>query len=96
MFNTFGACGMSTFQGATLGVNVQMINKHAHFMLEVHCMAHCTNLVVQTLSKFKVVRHVEDLLAILYSYFNFSPKWTLKIQKLAPCLDSKCNKSLGM
>jgi hypothetical protein len=57
-------------------------------------MAHRTNLAVQTLSEFKVVKHVEDLLAALYSYFSSSPKRSLEFQKLAACLESKGNKIL--
>ena len=91
---TFGADGVSTFQGAKTGVTVQLVTKHAPFMVGVHCMAHRTNLAVQTLSEFEVVRHVEDVLAALYSYFSSSPKRTLEFQKLAACLESKGNKIL--
>lgn len=55
-------------------------------------MTHRTNLVVQTLSEFEVVKHVEDLLAAMYSYFSSSPKRNLEFQKLAVCLASKGNK----
>jgi hypothetical protein len=91
---TFGADGVSTFQGVKSGVTTQLINKHAPFMVGVHCMAHRTNLAVETLSSFEVVKHVEDLLASLYSYFSSSPKRTLEFQKLAACLESKGNKIL--
>ena len=41
-------------------------------------MAHRTNLVVQPLSNFEVVKYVEDLLAALYLYFNSFPKRNLE------------------
>ena len=49
-------------------------------MVGIHCMAYQTNLVVQTLYDFEVVKYVEDLLALLCSSFNFSPKLTLEFQ----------------
>lgn len=58
---TFGVDGVSTYQGVKSGFIVKLINKHTPFMVGVYCMAHHTNLVVQTLSKLKTVRHVEDL-----------------------------------
>ena len=91
---TFGANGVSTSQGAKSSVKMQLINKHAPFMMGVHWMAHQTNIDVQTLSNFEVVRHVEDLLAALYSYFSSSPKRILEFQKLAICLEHKGNKIL--
>lgn len=57
-------------------------------------MVHRTNLVVQALSNFEEVWHVEDLLATLYLYFNFSPKLNLEFQKLVACLESKGNRIL--
>ena len=77
---TFGADVVFVFQDAKSNVIVQLINNHAPFMVGVHCMAYQTNLVVQTLSDFEVVKYVEDLLASLYSSFNFSPKLTLEFQ----------------
>lgn len=59
-------------------------------------MAHMTNLVVQTLLDFDVVKHVEELLASLslYMYFNSSPKHTIEFQNFATCLETKGNKIL--
>ena len=65
-------------------------------MVGVHYMAHWTNLVVQNLSNFEVVRNVEDLLATLYSYFYFFLNFTLEFQNLAVCLESRVLKSLGI
>ena len=47
-------------------------------MVDVHYMAYHTNLVVQTLSEFELVNHVQDLLATLYSYFSSFSKCSLK------------------
>jgi hypothetical protein len=58
-------------------------------MVDVHCMVHRTNLVVQTLSNFEEVRHAKVLLATLYLYFNFFPKLNLEFQKLIACLNPK-------
>ena len=89
---TFGANGVSTFQNAKSSVIVQLINNNAPFMVNVNCKAHQISLAVQTLPNFKVVRHVEDFLVALYSYFNSFPKRTLEFQKLALCSAFKGNK----
>jgi hypothetical protein len=90
---TFGADGMSTFLGAKSGITMKFVNKHAPFMVAIHYMAHRANLVVQTLSVFEVIKHVEDLLATLYIFLlHSSPWWTLEFQKLATCLESEGNK----
>lgn len=54
-------------------------------------MAHCTNLVVQTLTNFEVMKHVEDVLATPCPYFSSSPKPTLEFHKFATSLESKGN-----
>jgi hypothetical protein len=43
---------------------------------------------------FEVVKHIEDLLATLYSYFNSSPEQTLEFQKLALVWNPKVTKYL--
>jgi hypothetical protein len=43
---SFGANGVSNFQGAKTCVITQFLKKHAPFMLGVHYVAHCINLVV--------------------------------------------------
>jgi hypothetical protein len=40
-----GADGAAVFQGSRMGVMVQLIEQHAPFMLQIHCVAHRTNLV---------------------------------------------------
>lgn len=38
------------------------------------------------------MKHVEDMLAAMYSYFSSSPNSNLEFQKLPTCLKSKGNK----
>jgi len=45
----FGANGVNVFQSTKIGVTKQMKENYALHSIGVHCMAHCTNLVVQTL-----------------------------------------------
>ncbi len=52
---TFGVDRMSVFQGVKIGVTVQLKTQNALFMIGVHCMSHCTNLAMQTLSKMGIV-----------------------------------------
>jgi hypothetical protein len=47
---TFGANGVSVFQGTKLGVTCQISDGWAPHSMGVHCMVHITNLIVQTLS----------------------------------------------
>ena len=52
-FIAFGTCGVQSFHGVNFGFTFQFINKHALFTIGVHCMAHCTNLAIQTFSDLK-------------------------------------------
>jgi len=70
------------------------MQKHAPYFSGVHCMAHCTNLVVATLSSLKLVSKVESLLVGMYNYFIHNPKQHLDFYKLAKILESKGNKLL--
>ncbi len=42
----FGLDNVTIFQGSKTSVIVQSINKHNHFIVDIHCMAHQCNLVV--------------------------------------------------
>ncbi len=53
---------MIIFYGLKIGVTMQLINKHAPFVTELHCMVHRCNLVVQTFSKLLRVAKIEVLL----------------------------------
>jgi hypothetical protein len=45
-------------------------------MINMHCMNHHTNLVVQTISKLGIVGKNEDVLQSLYASFSHIPKRT--------------------
>ena len=91
---TFKANGVFTIQGAKSSIIVQLINKYASFMIGVHSMAHQSDLDVQIVPNFEVMKHVEDLLATLYFYFSSFLKCTLKFLKLVACLESRDNEIL--
>lgn len=59
---SFGADGVSVFQGVRTGVTVQLKDNHAPFVSGMHCMSHRTNLAVQTLSQVPLVTRIEELL----------------------------------
>jgi len=42
---TFGVDGVSVFEGVRIGVTFQLKTETTLFMIGVHCMSHCTNLV---------------------------------------------------
>jgi len=93
----FGADGVSTFKATKSSVIVQFFKRHVVFMVDVHCMTHCTNLVAQTLSNFEVVKHVEDpfqVSVVLYFDFSSSPKHTLEFQNFATCSEFEGNNIL--
>ncbi len=50
-----------------------MKNQNAPFMIGVHYMSNCINLVVQTFSKFNIVGKIEDVSQSLYACFSHSP-----------------------
>jgi hypothetical protein len=56
-------------------------------MLGVHCVAHQTNLVVQTLSKLLLVSKIEIMLQSIYTYYYLSPKRHLDRCKLGKFLE---------
>ncbi len=76
------------------GVIAQIMQKHAPFVNGVHCMAHCTNLVVQTLNALSLVSKIESLLVFMYNYFVHRPKRHLETTKLVEFLEYKGNKTL--
>jgi hypothetical protein len=90
---SFGADGVSTFQGTHSGVTTQL-KSIAPFMLGIHCTSHRINLVVQTLSNFPMISRLEGMLASIYSYFCRSNKKHAELQKLASIMETKGNKML--
>jgi hypothetical protein len=77
----FSADGVFVFQGTRSGVIVQIVNGWAPHFMGVHCVAHRTNLVVQTLSHLQMVSRIESLLQTLYNYFSKSFKRHLECMK---------------
>jgi len=59
---SFGVDSMNVFQGAESTVMKHIHDDYAPYSIIVHCMGHRTNLVVQTLSMFPLVKHIENLL----------------------------------
>jgi hypothetical protein len=86
---SFGADGMSVFQGCRTGVATQLRMKHAPFLISVHCFAHRLNLAYKSLSSMGVMPGIEGLLSSTYGYFAHSPKKILEFQNLAEEMDSK-------
>ena len=64
-------------------------------MMTVHDVAHCTNLVVLSLSGLPMVKKLEPLYNSLHSYFSSSPKWYLKFSKLAEVVEISGQKIFG-
>ena len=84
----FGADGDSIFQGCNTGVTIQLKTYNAPYMFGVHCMAHRTNLAVQTLSNLPLVAKVDILCERLYNYFTVSPKRHLEFTKLVDVVET--------
>ncbi len=79
----FGANGIYVFQGTKNGVTKQIKENYVLHSIKVHYMAHCTNLVVQTLLGLLLMIQLENLFQTLHSYFAHSPKRHLEFTKLA-------------
>ncbi len=90
----FGANGVDVFQGIKSGVTKQIKENYAPHSIGVHCMAHCTNLVMQSLSRLPLVIRLENMLQTLHSYFAHSLKRHLEFIKLAKFMQIKGNKIL--
>lgn len=75
----FAANRVSTFQGLKFGVIIQIQRQYSPFVTGVHCMAHWTNLVVQTFSNLPLVFHIENLLCVSILISTTIPKdtWNL-------------------
>jgi hypothetical protein len=72
---------------------IQIQCQYVPFVVKgMHCMAHQTNLVVQTLSNLPLVFCIENLLQYLCGYFNHSPKRHL--EKLTKIMETNDNKIL--
>jgi hypothetical protein len=63
-------------------------------MINVHCMSHHTNLVIQILFKMSIVKKIEDVLQSLYAYFFHSPKITQEFVDLVDIVEIRGKKFL--
>jgi hypothetical protein len=90
----FKADGVNVFHGTNNGVTKQIKDNYTPHFIGVHCMAHHTNLVVQTLSKLPLVISFKNLLHTLHFYFAHSIKSHLEFIKLAKFVQTKRNKML--
>jgi hypothetical protein len=88
----FRVDGVNVFHGTNNGVTKQIKDNYIPHFLRVHCMAHHTNLVVQTLSEFPLVISLKNILQTLHFYFAPSIKRHLEFIKLAKLVQTKRNK----
>jgi hypothetical protein len=64
-------------------------------MIEVHCKAHQTNLVVQTLSILHMVNYLEGIMVSFHKYFFIFSKSHLELAKLGEIMETKGLKILN-
>jgi hypothetical protein len=84
-----GVDGVSMFQGVKFGLIVLLKTQQAPYLIRIHCMAHQTNLAVQSLSSMPMVSKLENLLQSLYGYFSSSLKHHLEFTKLTKIVEIK-------
>jgi hypothetical protein len=66
----FGVDGVTIFEGLRTSVTIQLMNKHNPFLVGIHCMAHWSNLAMQTLSSLSLVVKIEALFFSMYTYYS--------------------------
>jgi hypothetical protein len=94
-YNSFGVDGMNVFQGVHNGVTCQMqYYKYSPCSEGIHCMAHRTTLIVQTLFQIPIMKSIEELLQSLFFFFSHSLKSHLELFKLAKLMKEKWKKIL--
>jgi hypothetical protein len=81
--------GASRFQGVKYGIIIVMIIEQTPYLIEIHYMAHKTNLVIQNFSIIPMVSKLKELLKTLYGYFSSSPKCHFEFTKLAKIVKIK-------
>ncbi len=84
-----GVDGVSMFQWVKFGLIVLLKTQQAPYLIRIHCMAHETNLVMQSLSSMPMVSKLENLFQSLYGYFSSSLKHHLEFTKLAKIVEIK-------
>jgi hypothetical protein len=91
----FGVDGTVNFYGGRSGLTIELIEKHALYLMEVHYMSHQTNVAVQALSNLPLVSKNETLFQALHSYFTSSPKRYLEFTKLIKIVETSGLKILA-
>jgi hypothetical protein len=91
----FRVDGASVLQDKWQCVTTHIQVKHVPHMHGIHYVAHRTNLGIEDLSDLPLMSHVGKLLVGLYSYFSYSPKRHLKLEKLCELLQVKGGKILN-
>ncbi len=66
----FGIDKIIIFQGAKIGMTIQLMQKHTSYLNGVHYMAHYTNIIVATLSSLRLVSKVENFITRMYNSFT--------------------------
>ncbi len=84
-----GGDGVSMFQWVKFGLIVLLKTQQTPYLIRIHCMAHETNLVMQSLSSMPMVSKLENLFQSLYGYFSSSLKHHLEFTKLAKIVEIK-------
>jgi hypothetical protein len=85
----FRANDINVFQGTRTSITKQIHdNDVPNKYLGIHCMAHHTNLVMQTLSNLHLVIYLENLLQTLHKYFSHSLQKHLKFTKFIGILET--------
>lgn len=72
----FRANGVTICHGVKSGVVIQLMQKHAPYLSNVHCMAHHTNPVVKTLNGLNLVFKIETLFTSMHNYFIHKSQMT--------------------
>jgi hypothetical protein len=78
-FLCFGRDGVNVFQGGKTRITKQIKDSWAPFSMGVHCVAHRTNLVIQSLTYLVFMAWIKMFMQNMYGYFNHSPKQHLEI-----------------
>jgi len=78
-----GVDDVSTFQGIKFRVIVLLKTQHAPYLIGIHCMAHRTNLAMQSLSSMPMVSELKNMFWVVYGYCpNFPPNDILNLRNL--------------
>jgi hypothetical protein len=60
----------------------------------IHCVSDRINLAIQSLGGLISIAKIKSLKLDMYGYFNHSPKWHFKFQKIAQIMETNGSKIL--